>query len=146
MTPTSGAEDTGIPQRPEMLITALAEGDVPTKEIRRVAACVNVLARYGLERANVWEVAKIWKANRIRVIGYQSYIFEVLGSAANCRLADCRLWRDEEELDIKGLSYWPGRPLVDYLCFLAAQFDGNIDDLPTKVEVNRNGSKLTTLI
>jgi len=146
MTPTSGEEDTGIPQRPGMLITALAEEGVPAKDIRRVAACVNVLARYGLERVNLWEIAKSWKARRIEAVGYKSYIYEILGSAANCRLADCRLWRYEEELDLKGLSYWPGRPLVDYLCFLEAQFDGNLADLPTRVEVNGNGSKLTTRI
>jgi hypothetical protein len=129
-----------------MLVTALAEEGVPAKEVRRVAACVNVLAQYGLERASLWELVKTWRAKRIGAVGYKNYIYEVLGSAANCRLADCRLWRGEEELNIKGLSYWPGRPLVDYLCFLEAQFDGNLEDLPTRVEVRRNGSKLTTLI
>jgi hypothetical protein len=141
----SSPEHTGVAEQYEALVGELAKEDVPVKHVRRTVAALNVLLEYGLQEVNLWEFVNLWKARRIETIGYKRYLYEVLGSAGNCLLAQCRLWRGDEELDLAGLSYWPGRPLVDYLCFLASECDA-IDELPDQVEVNRNGSKLTTFI
>ena len=133
-------------QDPETIITDLAEGQVPVSKLRRAAACLNVLAEYGLEKASVWELAKLWKTYRIESVGYRQYLHEVLGTGAKCRLADCRLWKGEQELDLVNLSYWPGKPLVEYLCFLASDCDNVVDDLPDRVECQRSGATLTSYI
>lgn len=129
---------------PEAIIPDLAENsEVPLGHLRQAAGCLNVLAKYGLEKASMWELAKIWKEYRIKAVGYREYLHEVLGTGVNCRLVDCRLWRGEEELDIANLSYWPGKPLIEYLFFLAESSD-SIDELPDRVQVNRGGGKKLT--
>lgn len=126
------------------VLDGLSQTDFPkAQNVRRMLACLADLRQYGLADLTVLEVAWALKVDRIKRIGYQEYLHEILGRWAKHPTGRCRLWRQGKEMEIPD-GYWADQPLATYLTYLESR--QGLQNMPDRATFQTEGGTLTRYI